>query len=145
MRSLPIKIPKSNFSFLERDFRDIILEIRDGSHGFPSEPGSVRKTIVFRSLSKMHCHEVSDGDGYLAIYYYDWYDSKGNIIYKFHMHYHPDEAPEEVKKFDPFHIHRKRDALDTEGKERVENVHYRELYQILLLIREAAYIKKHDK
>jgi hypothetical protein len=32
----------------------------------------------------------------LVEYYYDWYAGDGQILQKFHAHYHPKETPEDV-------------------------------------------------
>ncbi|PQP83652.1 hypothetical protein C0Q44_02895 [Paenibacillus sp. PCH8] len=54
---MALKIPKSNFRFIENDFSDIIMEIRDGANGLPNSARTIRKTIVFTDLSKMYCVE----------------------------------------------------------------------------------------
>jgi hypothetical protein len=74
---LSLEIRKSNFDFIEINFSDIILEIRSGIDGIPSEVRDIRKTIVFRAMSKMHCHEHLNGDKtFIELYWYDWYDDK---------------------------------------------------------------------
>ncbi|WP_435922558.1 toxin-antitoxin system TumE family protein [Paenibacillus sp. DYY-L-2] len=126
---MALEIPKSNFRFIEQNFSDIILEIRDGVNGIRSGAKSIRKTIVFRDTSKLHCIEELDSNGsYIELYWYDWYDNNKNLIMKFHAHYHPDGTPAEITVFDPYHIH-----LSNES--RIHNTSHRELDSILEFIR----------
>jgi len=126
---LALKIPKSNFRFIENDFSDIIMEIRDGAQGLPNSARTIRKTIVFTDLSKMYCVEEIDRNGvFIELYWYDWYDAQKEVVMKFHAHYHPDETPASITMYDPFHIH-------STDERRLRNDKFQELYTILEFIR----------
>lgn len=125
---MSLGIPKSNFYFIEANFKDIIEEIREGVNGLSSDARLIRKTIVFRDMSKMLCIESLDPTrGYIELYWYDWYDSNKQQIMKFHAHYHPDGTPVEITKFDPYHLH-----VD---EKRMPSGSFRELAIILEFIR----------
>jgi hypothetical protein len=125
---LSLGIPKSNFYFIEDNFSDIILEIRNGANGLQSDNGTIRKTIVFRDFSKMTCIEILDESRHeIELYWYDWYEQNQQLIMKFHAHYHPDGTPKEITVFDPFHIQT--------NTYRGTNENFRELNQILEFIR----------
>jgi hypothetical protein len=123
---LSLGIPRSNFNFIEQNFADIIEEVRNGANGLESEPGIIRKTIIFRDFSKMHCIEMLRQNE-IELYWYDWYDDKKELIMKFHAHYHPEGTPAEIKMYDPYHFHAKDDRFHNES--------FRELNSILEFIR----------
>lgn len=124
-----LEMPRSNFYFIEQNFKDIIQEVREGVGGLTSHAGVIRKTIVFLDMSKMLCTEfLDDTKRYIELYWYDWYDSDKKLIMKFHAHYHQDGTPAEITKFDPFHIHAQDDK-------RMHNTKFRELAMILEFIR----------
>lgn len=133
---MSLEIRKSNFFFIELNFKDIILEVRDGVDGVKSDKRHVWKTIVFRDMSKMHCHEFLDhAKQFIELYWYDWYDEKKQLIMKFHAHYHNDGTPAKITQFDPYHIH-----LDSD--KRIHNEKFRELMMILEFIRLRQAIKR---
>ncbi|MGY0692013.1 toxin-antitoxin system TumE family protein [Virgibacillus sp. FSP13] len=109
-------LPKTNFRFLEKSYSHLIEEIRDRSNGFPSKPGSIRKTIIFNDLSKMHCHEVVKNNR-IEFYHYDLYDSNGRIIIKFHSEPHNDSDYQTTTE--PFHIHAKEHMDDLKASKRL--------------------------
>ncbi|WP_336775357.1 toxin-antitoxin system TumE family protein [Paenibacillus sp. MMO-58] len=125
---MSLGIPKSNFLFIETNFKDIIEEVREGVNGLSSQAGLIRKTIVFRDMSKMLCTEVLDPTrACIELYWYDWYGSNKKEIMKFHAHYHPDGTPVEITKFDPYHMH-----VD---EKRLHSGSFKELALILEFIR----------
>ena len=63
----------------------------------------------------LHCREIFEKNELLE-YYYDWYAGNGTILQKFHAHYHPNDAPEEVSRFDPWHWHVPKDENEKEGQ-----------------------------
>ncbi|MGJ7034279.1 toxin-antitoxin system TumE family protein [Anoxybacillus eryuanensis] len=97
--------PASVFSFLERDFADIILEIREGgADGRPSTKNCARKTIIFRNDTKLYVIEYKTSDGWIDYYYYDWVTSDGKTILKWHSE--PHNADERYQTTtEPYHIH----------------------------------------
>ncbi|WGU93395.1 DUF6516 family protein [Paenibacillus dendritiformis] len=138
---MSLGIKKSSFRFLNMEYDDIILEIRPGAFSLPSEPRSVRQTIVFRDFSKLQCHEIIDANGEIESYYYNWNDSNGNLIMKFHAHFHPAGTPYEIARFDPFHTHKKEDQFDEHGNHRESNNAAKDLYTILYVIKQALYVR----
>ncbi|UHA75469.1 toxin-antitoxin system TumE family protein [Paenibacillus sp. 481] len=125
---MSLGIPKSNFNFIEINFSDIILEIRNGANGLPSDARTIRKTIVFQDLSKMYCTEILENTRReIELYWYDWYEHNQQLIMKFHAHYHPDGTPKEITIHDPFHIQT--------NSYRGPNNQFRELNQILEFVR----------
>lgn len=126
---MSLKIAKSNFKFIEKNFSDIISEIRENANGIRSDSRSIRKTILFHDFSKLICIEELDMDRcFIELYWYDWYDSNKQLIMKFHAHKHPEGTPSSVTKYDPFHIHSADD-------ERHHNEKFHELNDILEFIR----------
>ncbi|MDA1674707.1 MULTISPECIES: toxin-antitoxin system TumE family protein [Bacillus cereus group] len=125
-------IPRSNFRLIEKEYEDVIEEIRNGAAGLPSNPpGAIRKTIVFKDLTKLSCQEIIS-EGIIEFYQYDFYDSDGNIVMKFHS------EPHEDKKYqtdtEPFHMHVRKDAYDLKASVRLPNKHFKELVQVINLI-----------
>ncbi|AEH48883.1 DUF6516 family protein [Parageobacillus thermoglucosidasius] len=97
--------PANVFSFLERDFAEIILEIRDGgADGRPSTKSCARKTIVFRNETKLYVTEYVTPDGWIDYYYYDWVTPDGKMILKWHSEPH-DEDKRYQTVTEPYHIH----------------------------------------
>ncbi|GGA30951.1 toxin-antitoxin system TumE family protein [Paenibacillus physcomitrellae] len=126
---MALEIPRSNFRFIERNFSDLILEIRDGVGGILGGVRSIRKTIVFQDTSKLYCIEELDSNGeFIELYWYDWYDHDKSLIMKFHAHYHKDGTPPQITMYDPFHIHLR-------NQSRITNTAHRELDSILEFIR----------
>jgi len=125
---LSLGIPRSNYFFIEQNFSDIILEIRNVV-GVPySDKRTIRKVILFHDLSKMYCTEIiNDAGNDIELYWYDWYAHNQQLIIKFHAHYHPNGTPKEITVHDPFHIQTQ--------YHRTSNQHFRELVQILEFVR----------
>jgi hypothetical protein len=102
-----LNVKKTVFSNLEYLYPDIL------STRFTETPREkldhkkgreINARISFHHLDGyLQCKEIFEGDE-LIEYYYDWYAGNGEILQKFHAHYHRDEAPEEVKQFDPWHF-----------------------------------------
>lgn len=146
-------IKRSNFRKLETlDFKDIIEEVNDitgkkapvfhGPHVLVQA-----KCIKFRlnlDIPNLYCTEIIDKvSDEIIEYYYDWQSSSDTLM-KFHAHYHPDEAPQEVKQYDPFHLHLKIDKNDSEAKKREPDTQYKCLYNVLYFIKKQAYIKEYS-
>ncbi|MFS0862179.1 hypothetical protein [Fredinandcohnia sp. 179-A 10B2 NHS] len=145
-------IKRTNFKQFESlDFRDIIEEVNNifgvevpGHHG-PNVSVQAKRIRfkLFLTIPSLKCVEYIDNQTNEIIeYFYDWDDSSGTLM-KFHAHYHPDEAPEKVKEFDPFHLHLKVNEFDTEAKRRERDNEYKCLYNVLLFIKRHAYVSKH--
>lgn len=144
-----LEINRTNFRLLELDFRDIIEEIQNipgvevpKFHG--PNVAVQAKRIKFRlsfEVPSLKCVEFIDNNTDEIIeYFYDWEDSSFGTFMKFHAHYHPKEAPESVKQFDPFHIHTKIDALDNEAKKREKDNEYQRLDKVLSFIKRHIYL-----
>lgn len=74
------EVPKTNFHVIEREFSDLIAEIRNvpldkWEHGNEIQ----KKVIVFRSMNRLKCRETIE-NGFISIFQYDLYDADGNII-----------------------------------------------------------------
>jgi len=141
-------IKRTNFPRYERlDFRDIIEEVNNiygESHG-PNITVQAKliRFKLFLPIPPLKCIELIDNaTNEIIEYYYDWQDSSTTLM-KFHAHYHPDEAPQEVKQFDPFHLHVKYDENDNEAKKREPDNEYKCLYNVLMFIKRHAYITKY--
>lgn len=142
-------ITRSNFNRLERlDFKDIIEECRNifgvevpGYHG--TKVSVQAKVIVFRpslQIPNLKCVEfIDNATNEIIEFFYDWGDSS-NMLMKFHGHYHPDGTPEEIKRYDPFHLHLKIDRNDTELKKREKDTQYKCLYNVLIFIKQYVYV-----
>ncbi|PET39672.1 hypothetical protein CN514_23895 [Bacillus sp. AFS001701] len=52
-----------------------------------------------------------------------------------HNHYHHDEAPEDVKEFDPFHLHIGQDRFDKLAKARKKDEEFMCLQKVLDFIK----------
>ncbi|MED4972119.1 hypothetical protein E5Z46_08070 [Geobacillus kaustophilus NBRC 102445] len=97
--------PANVFSFLERDFAEIIFEIRDGgADGRPSTKNCARKTIIFRNETKLYVTEYVTPDDWIDYYYYDWVTPEGKTILKWHSE--PHDADKRYQTVtEPYHIH----------------------------------------
>lgn len=145
-------IKRSNFRQLERlDFKDIIEEVRDifgvEIPGYHAPNVSVQaKRIIFKLdlyLPSLKCIEFIHNDTNEIIeYFYDWEDAKGTLM-KFHAHFHPPDTPDYIRKFDPFHLHLKKDQFDQQATMREPDREYKCLYNILLFIKKYAYVSKY--
>lgn len=131
-------IPKTNYTLLENEF-DEITEIRDGANGLPSQPGAVRKTIIFSDLTKLSCQEIIK-DGFIEYYHYDFYSPTGSIVIKFHSEPH-EESKEHQTSTEPFHLHVKRDEQDQKASIRLPNGRIRELWTIIETILMSKHLK----
>lgn len=131
----------TNFKVIEREYAGEIIEIRDGASGLPNQAGSVRKTIIFSDLPKLYCQEYIK-DGQIDYYHYDYYNSSGLIIIKFHSEAHPC-SPEHQTTTEPFHLHVRKDSQDLAASLRlpIPNNHYKELMHIIDLILTSRYLR----
>lgn len=123
-------IPKTSFSTVLKEFGNHILEIRNGANGRTDDPpGAVRKTIVFKDMTKLSCQEFIK-DGIIDAYQYDFYDSKGNVVIKFHSEPHDEKHLQ--TKTEPFHLHVRSGPSDYKASIRKENPYSKELVEHIL-------------
>ncbi|MDO3409890.1 hypothetical protein QWJ34_08960 [Saccharibacillus sp. CPCC 101409] len=111
-------IDKTTFSNLEYMYSEI-LEARDLERNrleLDHKKGrEVNAKITFHHYDGyLRCKEIFEGTN-LIEYYYDWYAGNGEILQKFHAHYHTSDTPEEIKKFDPWHWHVPQGLEDKDG------------------------------
>lgn len=98
----------TSWRVISRDYSHIIEEIQTPRE---SSNSLVMRNILFRDMSKLKCKEFIDQEtGYISVFQYDYYDSTGNIIMKFHSEPHND--PKYQTRTEPFHLHVKKDAAD---------------------------------
>lgn len=109
-------LPKTNYYLLEIEYDKEITEIRKGANGLPSEPGAIRKTVIFSDSTKLSCQEFIK-DGFIDFYNYDYYDANGNIVMKFHSEPHVQE--EARTETEPFHLHVRTDIHDLKASKRI--------------------------
>jgi Family of unknown function (DUF6516) len=147
---MTLKIPRTGFHVLKLDFPDLLMEIRDKDQRslpsrYMSKGFSVQaKVLVFHDLSKLHCIEKVDiATQEIEEYWYDWENTQGEVIMKFHGHYHEPGTPPEITQFDPFHIHKKLNPQDYKASHRELNHQYRTVRDVLCFIRNAMYAKSY--
>lgn len=104
---------KTSWPRIERDYDDVITEIRNSPN---SEPGLVEKTIIFDDFNRLKCRERIS-DGVIEFFQYDFYDSSGNVIIKYHSEPHSDPAYQ--TETEPFHMHIKKDKDDLAASVRI--------------------------
>lgn len=130
---MPINIPATNYSVLEKEY-DEIQEVRKGASGLPSQPpGANRNTIIFTDGYKLSCQEFVR-NGFIDFFHYDYYDPNGNIIVKFHSEEHPKNP--EIMKMDgyPYHIHVKENQDDLGASRRIPFPKNLKLHDLLGII-----------
>jgi hypothetical protein len=147
-------IKRTNFHRLERlDFRDIIEEVNDifglevPGHHSPNVTVQAKRIRfkLFLSIPSLKCVEYIDNQtGEIIEYFYDWDDHDGTLM-KFHAHFHPEEAPDKVKEFDPFHLHLKENEFDNQAKKRERDNEFKCLYNVLMFIKRHIYVSKYAK
>lgn len=127
---MSIRYP-SNFTLLEKEFRNIITDLRDGDgSGLMSSLSFQRYTILFIDGSKLRITErVSKG--IIDYSYYDWEQSDGRMI-KFHSEPHPNDSQYQTLT-EPHHIHPP-DEAKLHNRTRYSNFYHQELPAILELI-----------
>lgn len=138
---------KTNFFLLEKDYKEI-LEVQPGPVTSPPQYRTdvhtvVSKRILFYDMSYLTCVEFSNQDRQLLQYYYEWYNPERNLIMKFHAHYHSEDTPEEIRKFDPFHLHKKDSPDDLKLTVREANEELRGIRQIINYIIQTQYAVKY--
>lgn len=121
----------SNITLIEKEFRHIITDLRDGDgSGLMSSLSFQRYTIVFVDGGKLRITErISKGS--IDYSYYDWEQSEGRII-KFHSEPHPND-PKYQTLTEPHHIHPPAEAK-LHNQTRYSNFYHQELPAILELI-----------
>lgn len=118
-------IPKTNFTTLYREFEEHISEIRKGAAGLMDDPPrAIRRTIIFSDMTKLSCQEYIT-DGVIDFYHYDYYNTDGSIIIKFHSEPHEEKAFQ--TDTEPFHMHIREDDNDLKASKRVPNAFHKEL------------------
>jgi hypothetical protein len=103
----------SNWARIERDYDDIITEIRKTPN---SEPSFVERVIIFDDHTRLKCRECIKY-GEIEFFQYDFYDANGNIIIKYHSE--PHENPAYQTLTEPFHMHVKENADDLAASKRL--------------------------
>lgn len=132
------EIPKTNFRMIEREYSDLITEIRN----VPLDEGEHRceiqkKIILFRNMSRLKCREIIKNE-FISIFQYDLYDSDGNIVMKFHSEPHMDQRYQ--TETEPFHLHVRVSSEDLAASKRLPlPEEYRELHKIIHFIQIAQY------
>lgn len=125
-------LPATVFSFLERDFANIILEIQDGDlNGRPSTMQWNRKTIIFQNGTKLYATEHLE-NGLIDFYYYDWVTNEGEEILKWHSESH-DKDKRYQTATEPFHIHLPKHEI-LHSMYRLANHEHKSLRSIIELI-----------
>lgn len=115
-----LNIPKTTFSNLEYIYADI-LEVRFAEtkqEELDHKKGrEINARITFHyDDCYLQCREIFDSNQQLIEYYYDWYAGNGEVLLKFHAHYHPVGTPEEITQFDPWHWHVPKNVGDKDGE-----------------------------
>lgn len=123
------RLPPSNITMLERQFRIIITDIRNvDSTGQQSSMAFQRNTFTLIDGSKLYCTErISKGE--IVYAFYDWVNSDGSDRLKFHSEEHPDDTMYQTAT-EPFHIHPP-DTAKIHNATRYPNYHHRELSAVL--------------
>lgn len=103
----------TSWARISRDYEDVIIEIRDSIR---SESGLVEKTIVFDNMTKLKCRECIKNEE-IEFFQYDYYDSNGNIVVKYHSEQHDDSKHQTVTN--PFHMHVREDDNDLAASKRL--------------------------
>ncbi|UOF91494.1 DUF6516 family protein [Fodinisporobacter ferrooxydans] len=131
-----MSLPPSNFTFLLKEFGDIIYNIKDGDGtGQKSSISFQRKTIRFMDDSKLYITErlLARNNGfYIDFYYYDWVAKNEKEILKFHSEVHLNPAYQTATE--PYHVHPAKHLI-LHGKDRLPNSQHQDLYSILEFIR----------
>ncbi|RHW39078.1 hypothetical protein D1B31_14060 [Neobacillus notoginsengisoli] len=102
-----LKLPLTNYEQIRSEF-PFVLDIRDGDQsGMASSQSVIRKTILLDDGTKILATEHIK-DEKIAWFYYDYIDSNGLTLVKFHSESH-DDGKKESKKYqtrtEPYHIH----------------------------------------
>ncbi|WP_103109494.1 toxin-antitoxin system TumE family protein [Brevibacillus reuszeri] len=124
--------PPSNFTFLQQDNKDIIVDVIDGdTSGLPTTYSAIRKTLLLSDGSKIFVTERLEKNK-IDYYHYDWVTASNQPILKFHSESHEHEDYQTATE--PYHIHIP-DPLNVGGNIRIANFHHKELQAILSMIR----------
>jgi len=128
----------SNLDFLRIAFSDIILKERaTDHHGKSSTLCSQRRTFVFTNGTYLSITEILQA-GRIERYYYEWFNSKKEVIIKFHSEPHEDKRYQTMTE--RFHIN----TISTLDEEkRLPNQYYQDLNQVLNFIRTCMAIHKY--
>lgn len=125
-------LSRSNFSLIERVFKDIIINTEDKDQTiFPSTRAVTRKTYNFKDNSRLYITERYTTGDKIDYYSYDWYDSDREIRLKFHMENHEDKDYQ--TETEPYHIHQP--SKDGSEAHRRPNYKHKSLFEIMELIR----------
>jgi len=121
--------PASNISHLEREFRSIIMDSSDGDgSGLLSSRSFTRWTFTFLDRSKL-CITEHLRSSCIEVYFYNWVDSSGATLAKFHSEPHDGDRQYQTIT-EPFHIHPPDDSK-VHNSTRYPNFYHQELPQIL--------------
>jgi len=131
-KSEEMLINPSNIDFLEKNFKDIIQNVKNTDQtGKSSNKLIIRATFNFIDGSYLSITEILK-DGYIDYFHYDWFDKNKQIICKFHSERHEDTEYQTTTE--PYHIH----VLDKSGlskEKRLSNEKHRDLISILEMIK----------
>lgn len=124
--------PPTNFSFLQRDNGDVILDVREGdSTSRASTMYAQRKTLLLVDGSKLFVHERLEKNR-IDFYQYDWVTANDKSILKFHSEPHEDVDYQTATE--PHHIHPP-EAAKLTNKDRLANRYHQDLFSIIEFIR----------
>jgi hypothetical protein len=122
----------SNIDFLNRNFKDIIQNVKNTDQTGKSSNKIVnRATFNFIDGSYLSITEILK-DGYIDYFHYDWYNKNKQVICKFHSERHEDTECQ--TSTEPYHIHVP-DKNGLSNDKRLANEKHRDLISILELIK----------
>ncbi|MEK3883910.1 hypothetical protein [Paenibacillus sp. PL2-23] len=129
MSRTTLNIPKTTFLNLSYIYNEILeartaeVNNRELDHKKGRE---VNAKITFHYTDcYLRCKEIFEPSTYLLVeYYYDWYAGNGEILGKYHAHYHPNGTPAEITQYDPWHWHVPKDLTDKEGERQAGPIGY---------------------
>ncbi|WP_404469351.1 DUF6516 family protein [Sutcliffiella horikoshii] len=124
----------TNFTVIQLEFGDVILDIRDGDGSGRTSTGlTQRKLIKLIDGSYIRIREHLSKSSEIDLYFYDWFGPDGKELLKFHSENH-DEDKRYQTKTEPFHIHIP-EELRLSSMTRLPNYNHRDLYGILEFVR----------
>ncbi|MGG3522553.1 DUF6516 family protein [Bacillus pseudomycoides] len=123
-----LNIPAIDYSRIEKEFADIILQVVPISRSF------IRLVhhIKFKNIYYLECEEVivpiSGKPPEIGKYYFNLFDENGQALIKFHSERHEDKRYQTPSE--PFHIH-KPPSIEFSTMDCMANFHHHDLYSIM--------------